>query len=172
MLSTVATVLFQDHELRHTDFQQLPYHRIFIMLLLELNQPESVLEAINFQVLQTYSTVLHALKPSRAPGFAYAWLELISHRMFMSKLLLNTPQQKGWVLFQQLLLDLFKFLAPFLRNAELAKQTHLLYKVRYIRYSTLDEHCYQLVVRGCQTLIICTTLDQVKRSIRVVRYSA
>ncbi|XP_048577201.1 CCR4-NOT transcription complex subunit 1 isoform X2 [Nematostella vectensis] len=128
VLSTVATVLFQDHELRHADFQQLPYHRIFIMLLLELNQPEPVLEAINFQVLQTFSTVLHALKPSRAPGFAYAWLELISHRLFMSKLLLNTPQQKGWMLFQQLLIDLFKFLAPFLRNAELAKQTHLLYK--------------------------------------------
>lgn len=32
-------------------------------------------------------------------------------------------------MFQQLLIDLFKFLAPFLRNAELAKQTHLLYKV-------------------------------------------
>ncbi|XP_031558067.1 CCR4-NOT transcription complex subunit 1-like isoform X2 [Actinia tenebrosa] len=128
VLSTVATVLFQDHELRHTDFQQLPYQRIFIMLLLELNQPEPVLEAINFQVLQTFSTVFHALKPSRAPGFAYAWLELISHRLFMSKLLLNTPQQKGWSLFQQLLIDLFKFLAPFLRNAELAKQTHLLYK--------------------------------------------
>ncbi|KAJ7383193.1 CCR4-NOT transcription complex subunit 1 [Desmophyllum pertusum] len=128
VLGTVATVLFQDHEIRHTEFQQLPYHRIFIMLLVELNQPEPILEAINFQVLQTFSTVFHALRPSRASGFAYAWLELISHRLLMSKLLLNTPQQKGWVLFQQLLLDLFKFLAPFLRNAELAKQTHLLYK--------------------------------------------
>ncbi|KAM7434782.1 CCR4-NOT transcription complex subunit 1 [Porites harrisoni] len=128
VLGTVATVLFQDHEIRHTEFQQLPYHRIFIMLLVELNQPEPILEAINFQVLQTFSTVFHALRPSRAPGFAYAWLELISHRLLMSKLLLNTPQQKGWVLFQQLLIDLFKFLAPFLRNAELAKQTHLLYK--------------------------------------------
>lgn len=128
VLGTVATVLFQDHEIRHTEFQQLPYHRIFIMLLVELNQPEPILEAINFQVLQTFSTVFHALRPSRASGFAYAWLELISHRLLMSKLLLNTPQQKGWVLFQQLLIDLFKFLAPFLRNAELAKQTHLLYK--------------------------------------------
>lgn len=128
VLGTVATVLFQDHEIRHTEFQQLPYHRTFIMLLVELNQPEPILEAINFQVLQTFSTVFHALRPSRAPGFAYAWLELISHRLLMSKLLLNTPQQKGWVLFQQLLIDLFKFLAPFLRNAELAKQTHLLYK--------------------------------------------
>lgn len=153
VLSTVATVLFQDHELRHTDFQQLPYHRIFIMLLLELNQPEPVLEAINFQVLQTFSTVFHALKPSRAPGFAYAWLELISHRLFMSKLLLNTPQQKGWLLFQQLLLDLFKFLAPFLRNAELAKQTHLLYKVNNCLAFLLSPHTlmYFLVI-GCKMI--------------------
>lgn len=54
VLGTVATVLFQDHEGRHTEFQQLPYHRIFIMLLVELNQPEPILEAINFQVLQTF----------------------------------------------------------------------------------------------------------------------
>ena len=54
VLGTVATVLFQDHEMRHTEFQQLPYHRVLIMLLIELNQPEAILEAINFQVLQTF----------------------------------------------------------------------------------------------------------------------
>ena len=37
---------------------------------------------------------------------------------------------QGWLLFHQLLIDLFKFLAPFLRNAELTKPTQLLYKVR------------------------------------------
>lgn len=57
VLGTVATVLFQDHEIRHTEFQQLPYHRTFIMLLVELNQPEPILEAINFQVLQTFRSV-------------------------------------------------------------------------------------------------------------------
>ena len=36
------------------------------------------------------------------------------------------------MLFQQLLIDLFKFLAPFLRNAELSKPTHLLYKVFFL----------------------------------------
>lgn len=61
MLGTVATVLFQDHEIRHTEFQQLPYHRIFIMLLVELNQPEPILEAINFQVLQTFRCVSHLI---------------------------------------------------------------------------------------------------------------
>lgn len=44
------------------------------------------------------------------------------------------------MLFQQLLIDLFKFLAPFLRNAELAKQTHLLYKVT--RNNTLWGHLF------------------------------
>ena len=47
---------------------------------------------------------------------------------------------QGWVLFQQLLIDLFKFLAPFLRNAELAKQTHLLYKVT--KNNTLWGHLF------------------------------
>jgi CCR4-NOT transcription complex subunit 1 len=43
--------------MRKTDFHQLAYHRIFIILLLELNQPEPVLEAINYQVLQTFRYV-------------------------------------------------------------------------------------------------------------------
>lgn len=50
VLGIVAGVLLQDHETHQLDFQQLPYHRIFIMLFLELNAPEPLLEAINFQV--------------------------------------------------------------------------------------------------------------------------
>jgi CCR4-NOT transcription complex subunit 1 len=63
----------------------------------------------------------------RLPGFAFAWLELISHRMFMPKLLL-TKAQKGWPLFQRLLVELFKFLEPYLRNAELSDPIRMLYK--------------------------------------------
>lgn len=51
VLGIVAGVLLQDHEDHQLDFQQLPYHRIFIMLFLELNAPEPILEAINYQVL-------------------------------------------------------------------------------------------------------------------------
>jgi len=42
----------------------------------------------------------------------------------------HPPLLQGWPLFHQLLIDLFKFLAPFLRNAELTKPTQLLYKVK------------------------------------------
>lgn len=51
VLGIVAGVLLQDHEVRGKEFQQLPYHRIFIMLFIELNAPEHILETINFQVI-------------------------------------------------------------------------------------------------------------------------
>ena len=112
MLLTVTQVLLQDHEKRQVDFHQLPYHRFFIMILNDLCSPDPVFDAISFPVLQcfwlvysidalkdcnnvfSFSTAYHMVRPSKAPGFAYSWLELISHRVFVSKLLLQTPQQK------------------------------------------------------------------------------
>ncbi|XP_043935455.1 CCR4-NOT transcription complex subunit 1 [Protopterus annectens] len=130
VLGIVVGVLLQDHDGRqcHSDFQQLPYHRIFIMLLLELNAPEHVLETINFQTLTAFCNTFHILRPTKAPGFVYAWLELISHRIFIARMLAHTPQQKGWPMYAQLLIDLFKYLAPFLRNVELSKPMQILYK--------------------------------------------
>nr|XP_033490613.1 CCR4-NOT transcription complex subunit 1 isoform X8 [Epinephelus lanceolatus] len=128
VLGIVVGVLIQDHDVRQTEFQQLPYHRIFIMLLLELNAPEHVLETINFQTLTAFCNTFHILRPTKAPGFVYAWLELISHRIFIARMLAHTPQQKGWPMYAQLLIDLFKYLAPFLRNVELNKPMQILYK--------------------------------------------
>lgn len=192
VLGIVVGVLLQDHDVRQSEFQQLPYHRIFIMLLLELNAPEHVLETINFQTLTafwyvfesgqsahfflvgwrfftwrliltvplwwlnhiqnnwfsyrlstclflrkitgktkmlkclafravfvfsqcyekqsyccalltcsnfSFSNTFHILRPTKAPGFVYAWLELISHRIFIARMLAHTPQQKVWLQF-------------------------------------------------------------------------
>lgn len=79
------------------------------------------------KVLTAFCHTLHILRPAKAPGFAYAWLEIFSHTVFIGRLLLITPQQKGWGMYAQLLIDLFKFLAPFLRNVELSKPA-MLYK--------------------------------------------
>merc|ERR1719334_3077589 len=129
VLGIVAGVLLIDHDVRGTEFQQVPYHRIFIMLFLELNAPDQILETINFQVLTAYCNMLNTLRPAKvAPGFAYAWLEIVSHRVFIGRILSLTPQQKGWPMYAQLLTALFKFLSPFLRNAELAKPVHRLYR--------------------------------------------
>ncbi|KAK7066941.1 CCR4-NOT transcription complex subunit 1 [Halocaridina rubra] len=128
VLGLVCGIMIHDMESNATDFQQLPYHRILIMLFLELNAPEAILESINLPVLMAFTQTLHLLRPSKCPGFSYAWLEIVSHRVFIGRMLAITPQQKGWTMYSMLLEDLFKFLAPFLRNAELAKPLTMLYK--------------------------------------------
>lgn len=40
---------------------------------------------------------------------------------------------QGWPMYAQLLIDLFKYLAPFLRNVELTKPMQILYKVNVYR---------------------------------------
>merc|ERR1712070_1295772 len=70
---------------------------------------------------------LLALQPLRIPAFAFSWLELISHRCFMPKLLLATGQN-GWPHYQKLLIALLQFLEPYLRNAELNESIRLMYK--------------------------------------------
>ena len=65
VLGIVAEVLLIDHDVRATDFQQVPYHRIFIMLFLELNALDQILETINIQVLTAYCNMLSILKPAK-----------------------------------------------------------------------------------------------------------
>lgn len=128
ILGIIVGVLLQDHEHHGISFQQLGYHRLFIMLFLELSAPEPILENISLNIITAFCHTYHILRPSMAPGFCYSWLELISHRVFIGRILALIPQQKGWSMYSQLLLDLFRYLSPFLRNAELAKPVQLLYK--------------------------------------------
>jgi hypothetical protein len=43
-------VLLQDHEICGAEFQRLAYHRILIMLFLELKAPEQVFDTIIYHV--------------------------------------------------------------------------------------------------------------------------
>jgi CCR4-NOT transcription complex subunit 1 len=54
-------------------------------------------------------------------------LEIISHRMFMSKLLISKHNECA-LLFKRLLVDLLEFMQPYLRNAELTDSIRLMYK--------------------------------------------
>ncbi|KAJ2954200.1 hypothetical protein O0L34_g2438 [Tuta absoluta] len=128
ILGIIAGCLLQDHEEHGTNFQQLPYHRMFLILFLDMNMAEPVLESMNYQVLTAFCHTLRIIRPNAAPGFCYAWLELVAHRAFINRVLAVTPQQKGWGMYSTLLIDLFKFLDPFLRNTELAAPVMMLYK--------------------------------------------
>ena len=60
-------------------------------------------------------------------GFAFAWLELVSHRHFLPNLLL-LPGQKAWNIAHQLLIDHFLFLEPHLKRVDLTPPIKKLYE--------------------------------------------
>ncbi|XP_071726639.1 uncharacterized protein [Rutidosis leptorrhynchoides] len=127
VLAVTVRFIQKDAEERKSSFNPRPYFRLFIDWLLDLNTLDPVFEGASFQVLTALATSFHALQPLRVPAFSFVWLELISHRNFMPKLLSGNGQ-KGWPYFQRLLVDLFQFMEPFLRNAELGEPVRFLYK--------------------------------------------
>lgn len=157
VLGLIAGCLIHNHEMKLGQFEPMPFHRLFYMLLFEATLPENSLDPIMFPIMQAFVNVFHIVRPTKVPGFAYSWLELVSHRLFLSKMLnipglagslMNTLGQqapgggqqsqsspnsleqgfKSWNMYAALLSQLVKFLAPFLRNIELNQSIMLLYK--------------------------------------------
>ncbi|GMI98283.1 hypothetical protein like AT1G02080 [Hibiscus trionum] len=131
LLSKILTVtvkfIQKEAEDKKASFNPRPYFRLFINWLLDLGSLDPIPDGANFQILTAFANAFHALHPLKVPAFSFAWLELVSHRSFMPKLLTGNAQ-KGWPYIQRLLVDLLQFLEPFLRNAELGGPVHFLYK--------------------------------------------
>lgn len=133
VLGLIAGCLLYDQENKGTNFEPMPFHRLFYMLLFEAALPENNLEPILNDILHAFINVYNIIRPSKAPGFAYSWLELIAHRIFISKMLqVNQPAPdqtfKKWNMYATILTQLLRFLSPFLRNIELTQSIMLLYK--------------------------------------------
>lgn len=99
-------------------WDQRPWFRLLLDLVCELSLPNPALDLIKVGIVGVIGSSFHVIQPLVVPGFSFAWLELISHRMFLSNLLL-AKDQKGWAIMHQLLIDLFLFLEPHLRKIEL-----------------------------------------------------
>ncbi|KAK1578369.1 hypothetical protein Q3G72_029758 [Acer saccharum] len=127
ILSVTVRVIQRDAEEKKGSFNPRPYFRLFINWLFDLVTQDPILDGATIQVLIALANAFHALQPLKVPAFSFAWLELVSHRSFMPKLLANNAP-KGWIYVQRLLVDLFKFMEPYLRNAELREPIHVLYK--------------------------------------------
>lgn len=108
-------------------WDQRPYFRLLLNLVMDLNSPSPTFDPISHGILRVFGTAFHVVQPLVIPGFAFAWLELVSHRMFLSNLL-SQKGQKGWALAHQLLIDLFLFLEPHLRKIDLTESMRQLYK--------------------------------------------
>ncbi|KNC49335.1 CCR4-NOT transcription complex subunit 1 [Thecamonas trahens ATCC 50062] len=117
VLAMVVKVLLYDYERQPMAFNQKPYFRLLTNLLNDLTTKSPLLDMLSFPILSTFSSAFLQLRPERVPGFAFAWLGLISHRCFMPKLLLAKKglQLQGWHVYQHLVVALLRFLNPLLR---------------------------------------------------------
>ncbi|RKO82945.1 hypothetical protein BDK51DRAFT_15960, partial [Blyttiomyces helicus] len=93
ILSIIVLVLVHSHEQRRVHFNQRPFFRLFSTLLNDLHLAEEHLQPIYIQILSAVSNTFHTLQPSFLPGFTFSWLQLMSHRFFMPKLLLAENQK-------------------------------------------------------------------------------
>lgn len=110
ILSIIVLVLANMHEEQGLLFQQKPFFRFFSSLLNDLHSIEASLGNVYFQLLLAvgyvtashtrpisltivYSDTFSSLQPTYFPGFAFSWMSLISHRLFMPKLLLSENRE-------------------------------------------------------------------------------
>jgi CCR4-NOT transcription complex subunit 1 len=139
MLAMTVCLLRRDAEDKAGAFNGRPYLRLLLGLASELGPLEEAAAAAAAaaqagttvqpppRYLRCLGLALLMLQPSSVPGFGYAYLEVLSHRCFMPRLLM-APGGAGWPLFEALLIGLLHFLEPALRAAELAEPLRLLYK--------------------------------------------
>ena len=144
ILNILVSTAMKDQELRHQEFQPLPYYRILITIFVEFFYSpynlgiqefmyhDGFFEAFKMHIVRSYCNYLRYLSPLKVPSFAFAWLDFISHRVFIGKCLDNSAQfnAKSWNNYFILLNDLLTFQKPIWQNVELNVTNNHLYKVK------------------------------------------
>jgi len=124
----VRCMMFDAEKSGTRAWDQRPWFRIFLNLLMDINKPDPALEPIKLGVLSVFGAAFHVCQPLALPGFAFSWFELISHRHFLPNLLL-VDGRKGWNIAHQLLIDYFLFLEPHLsKQGEMTPPVKKLYE--------------------------------------------
>ena len=125
ILSIIVLVLAQSHEEMGAHFQQRPFFRLFSSMLHGLRAAESSLQGAYNGALLAIANALYTLQPAFFPGFAFSWVALVSHRLFLPQLLRGPTSSRA--AFHRLMIAQLRFLSPLLRQNTLHDTTRLLY---------------------------------------------
>ncbi|KIM32540.1 hypothetical protein M408DRAFT_316396, partial [Serendipita vermifera MAFF 305830] len=116
-LTIVLLVLSHQHEEFGPRFHQKPFFRFFSSLLSDLHSFEDGFQAAYYPMIMNICETFQSLQPVFFPGFVFSWMALISHRLFLPKVLI-TPNGEGWPAFCRLLVALFSFASPVLKSGD------------------------------------------------------
>lgn len=112
IVSILLAILTDDHEASKGNWNERAYFRIFSSILCAWNDA-SIYDAmatshLDAQFYVFMGNVFNSLQPLVYPGFTFAWISLIGHRMFLPRLL-EIPERGGYCTVVKLLSALLKF---------------------------------------------------------------
>jgi CCR4-NOT transcription complex subunit 1 len=87
LLSLVILEMNHHHRDRAENFNQKVFFRLFSTILCILHKSEPALAGFENRMFIVFGTAVKAMQPRYFPGFAYAWLALVAHRMLMAELM-------------------------------------------------------------------------------------
>lgn len=127
---TVRTMMFDAEKMKSSrgeQWDQRPWYRIFMNLVIDINKPDPELEPIRLGILSVFAATFHVSQPLVVPSFSFSWFELVSHRHFLPNLML-IESQKGWDTIHQLLIAYLLFLEPYIKLGEMTPPVKKLYE--------------------------------------------
>jgi len=90
VFDSVHEQLEEDYQATRGEFSQKPYYRVLLNVLTRTNNSDCFNAKTHGLVLFSLADLFNKLNPNKYPGFAFAWLELISHKDFIPYFL-KTP---------------------------------------------------------------------------------
>ena len=102
----------------------------FIRSVTSTNDNPSSNDHVMYYIYLAFTNCLHLLRPQRVTGFAFAWLEIVAHRTFMSRFLLYGGRFYRQIhnMYSWLLVDALRLVAPFIRSGENTQSFQVYYK--------------------------------------------
>jgi hypothetical protein len=92
----------------------------------EKSQKDAAQTQTVYEFFNVIALTLHTnLNPTQVPGFAFGWVELLSHRIFVARLL--SSNQRGWDSYFRMLADAVKFADQLSRYSNPPSQSAMLF---------------------------------------------
>lgn len=160
---SVVVLVQNHHQVIHGDrFNQRVFFRFFSSLLCEysLNNLHKTTE--HKDLMLVLAEIFLALQPAHFPAFTYAWMNLVSHRVFMPSLL-NMADEAGWDSYCQIVETMLQYIGEQLKPTRFTPITQDLYKgvlrVLLILHHDFPEFVTENHFRLCNVIPVhCTQL--------------
>ncbi|CDW52444.1 Not1 and DUF3819 domain containing protein [Trichuris trichiura] len=128
IMISIGNEIASQQELRRLEMRTLPIEQMLMLLFFGLTAGDPMLADEGSRIVVTYCNGLHLIRPQRVPIFTCCWMDIVGHRRLIGAVLAGISEQKGFHVYAKLLLDIVKFLAPFLRSLQFTKSISIVYR--------------------------------------------